>query len=85
MAQLGNGEREAEKLVLVTDLQVAVSNMLNGPAGLLRNAKFFADAKALKAMDDQAIADQQAVFGVADSMEGQQQQGAFGGMKMPWM
>jgi len=34
--------------VLATDLSVVVGNMLNGPAGLLRNAKFFADNKAIR-------------------------------------
>jgi hypothetical protein len=75
------GASEAEQRVLVTDLQVATSNMLQGPAGLLRNAKFFASAKALKAMDDQATAELQETFGTAT---GQLEQGLFGGMKLPW-
>ena len=49
------GSAEAEKKVLVTDLAVVVDNMLRGPAGLLRNARFFADAKALQAMDDLTV------------------------------
>lgn len=52
------GEAEAEQKVLVTDLQVVVTNMLNGPAGLLRDARFFADAKALQAMDKYVAAGQ---------------------------
>lgn len=48
--------------MLVTDLSDVVRNMLNGPCGLLRNAKFFADAKALKWMDEDIAREKTAMF-----------------------
>ena len=39
---------------MLTDLEVVVDNMLRGPAGLLRDAKFFADARALAASEKQS-------------------------------
>jgi hypothetical protein len=50
-ASVYGGEAAAAEKVLCTDLAVVVDNMLVGPAGLLRDASFFADAKALQAMD----------------------------------
>lgn len=44
----------ASPSVLVADLPVVVRNMLEGPAGLLRETKFFPTAKALVAVDEQA-------------------------------
>ena len=36
---------------MVTDLSVVVANMLQGPAGLLRNSRFFASEPALRYVD----------------------------------
>jgi len=41
-----------EERVMATDLSVVLSNMLTGPAGLLRQAKFFPSESALKYVDD---------------------------------
>ena len=51
-AQPVYGEKEAAEKVLITDLSVVVENMLRGPAGLLKDGRFFACAKALRAMDE---------------------------------
>lgn len=56
------GEDLAPKKVLVTDLAVVVSNMINGPAGLLRSARFFPDAKALTWMDEQIARKKTSMF-----------------------
>jgi len=78
---------DAAERVLITTLEAVVTNMVRGPAGLLRDAKFFADAKALTAMDKLAINERQALFPTApgNDLEAQQEQGLFGGIKMPWM
>ena len=76
------GEAEAKNRVLVTDLEVVVVNMVRGPAGPLRTAKFFAEAGALTAMDKQEAEQQQAQSLFPTSME--PEAGLFGGMKMPW-
>ena len=54
---------------------------------LAGDAKFFANAKALTAMDKLAINERQALFPTApgNDLEAQQEQGLFGGIKMPWM
>jgi hypothetical protein len=52
----------AEERVIVSDLSVVLDNMLAGPAGLLRNSKFFPTAAALKAMDDQELTKKSALF-----------------------
>lgn len=44
----------AEGKVLATDLSVVVTNMIRGPAGPLRRARFFSDATGLTWMDQQA-------------------------------
>jgi len=56
------GEEAAKRMVLATDLSVVVNNMINGPAGLLRNARFFADAKSLKWMDDEIARKKSSMF-----------------------
>ena len=87
------GEREAAQKVLMTDLGVVVTNMLNGPAGLLRDGRFFADSKALNAMD-KLVAKGQAVGGganalfpqaggTADAPRGMPKAPSAGGLKMP--
>ena len=48
------GKEVAESKVLATDLEVVVTNMLRGPAGRLRRARFFSDASGLTWMDKQA-------------------------------
>jgi len=78
------GASEAAKKVLITDLQVVVENMLEGPAGLLRNAKFFADAKALDWMDQQTRTSSASLFPTQGTLDGQRQQGLFGNLRMPW-
>ena len=70
--------------MIVTDLAVVVDNMIKGPVGLLRNGRFFADAKALQAMDRQEMERQQALFPTQDTIEAKQQQGVFGNLKLPW-
>ena len=45
------GKEVAESKVLATDLEVVVTNMLRGPAGRLRRARFFSDASGLTWMD----------------------------------
>ena len=91
------GEREAAEKVLMTDLGVVVQNMLDGPAGLLRDGRFFADAKALTAMDKlQAIGQTSAggagalfpVAGGADALDNASPfpgAPALGNLKMPEM
>jgi len=76
------GSAEAKDMVLVTDLEVVVVNMLRGPAGPLRDAKFFAEASALTAMDKQEEDAQQSVF---PTMPDSPEATLFPGMpKMPW-
>lgn len=55
---------EAEGKVLATDFSVVVSNMIRGPAGPLRRARFFSDATGLTWMDKQAerLAQKTAMF-----------------------
>jgi hypothetical protein len=53
---------EPEERVLLTDLVVVIENMLNGPAGMLRNCKLFPTATALVAMDQQEAGRRQALF-----------------------
>jgi len=75
------GAAAADK-VLVTDLEVVVVNMLRGPAGPLREAKFFAEAAALTAMDRQEAEAQQSLFPTEAAAP---EASIFpGGMKMPW-
>jgi len=76
---------DAADRVLLTDLEAATTSMLKGPVGLLRNAKFFADAKALSAMDKLLLAEKQGLFPMEGSLTAQQEQGLFGGIKMPWV
>ena len=85
------GEAEAADKVLVTDLQVVVTNMRDGPAGLLRDARFFADARALQAMD-KLVAKGQAgassasaasVFPTAPGDDFEPPMAALGGLKFP--
>ena len=80
------GAADAKERVLLTDLAVVVSNMVNGPAGLLRDAKFFAPAPSLTGMDRLEANQKQDVFGLQGSLEAyrEREQGLFGGMKMPW-
>jgi len=78
------GSQEAPKMVLVTDLEVVVDNMLKGPAGLLRDARFFADAKALTWMDQTAKETKTALFPTQGTLDNQRQQGVFGNLKLPW-
>lgn len=54
---VGDVYSDAEERVLASDLRVCVSQMLNGPAGLLRRATFIAEEKALVAMEAQEVAD----------------------------
>ena len=54
------GSAEAKKKVLVTDLEVVVTNMINGPAGLLRNARFFCDARSHDWLEEDARGQQSA-------------------------
>lgn len=56
------GEELAPKKVLVTDLAVVVNNMLKGPAGPLRRARFFPDAKALTWMDAEIERKKESMF-----------------------
>lgn len=79
------GKADAESRVLLTDLGVVVGNMANGPAGLLRKAKFFAAAPELSAMDRLEAAKKSDLFGTTGSLDAQLEQGAFGGIKLPWM
>ena len=51
-----------EDRVLLTDLSVIVGNMLNGPAGMLRNCKLFPTAASLVAMDKQEAGRRQSLF-----------------------
>ena len=51
-----------EERVLLTDLSVIVGNMLNGPAGMLRNCKLFPTAASLVAMDKQEAGRRQSLF-----------------------
>lgn len=79
------GSTEAANLVLVTSLDVVVQNMLQGPAGLLRNAKFFADAKALEWLEADKRQASTALFGTEGTLDSKREQGLFGGgLKMPW-
>ena len=80
------GAEDAKERVLLTDLPVVVSNMVQGPAGLLRDAKFFAPAPSLTGMDRLEANKKQNVFGLQGSLEADRErdQGLFGGMKMPW-
>ena len=78
------GDPGASERVLLTDLSVVTSNLLNGPAGLLRDSKFFAAAPALSAMDKLETAKRQDVFALQGTMDGDLEQGLFGGMKLPW-
>jgi hypothetical protein len=79
------GASEANNRALVTDLQVVTVNMIRGPAGPLRTAKFFAEASALTAMDKQEAAakEEQALF-PTDPGNMPSAAGVFGGMKLPW-
>ena len=52
-AVYGTENANAESVVK-TDLVVVVQNMLNGPAGLLRDVRFFPPAASLVFMDKQA-------------------------------
>ena len=82
------GEKEAAEKVLLTDLAVVVDNMLRGPAGLLRDARFFACAKALREMDALELKKQQDLFATApsalDSLGDATAPSVFPGMKLPW-
>ena len=49
----------------MTDLGVVVTNMLKGPAGPLKDAKFFAAEEGLKWMDEQELKKKQALFPTA--------------------
>jgi hypothetical protein len=69
------GDKIAEEEVLLTDLGVVVSNLINGPAGLLRDSKFFAAVTALQALEKLEDAKRQAVFGPGKVRE---QLGLFG-------
>lgn len=74
------GAEEASRSVLMTDLEVVVENMIKGPAGLLRDAKFFAAASALSGMDSLEATKRQDVFGTQGSLEAQQERGLLGGL-----
>jgi len=58
--------------VILTDLKVVVTNMLNGPAGPLRDVKLFPAAPALVAMDEQEASKKQALFPTSSGIETQQ-------------
>mmetsp|Transcript_39084 Transcript_39084/g.116997 ORF Transcript_39084/g.116997 Transcript_39084/m.116997 type:complete len:294 (-) Transcript_39084:58-939(-) len=76
----------AEDQVLLTDLPVVVSNMVQGPAGLLRDARFFPEAKAVEEAARQGASERQDLFGTAGTLEAERErEGRFGGMKLPWM
>lgn len=47
-ADVYGSKAKAEEMVMVTDLGACVDNMLQGPAGPLRDAKFFAEAVAIE-------------------------------------
>ena len=86
------GESEAAGRVLMTDLEVVVTNMLNGPAGLLRDARFFADNRALMAMDKLEAKGQTLGRSAASlfptspgASPAEWEQPAMGGIKMPEM
>jgi len=59
------GAAAAEAKVLVTDLGVVVNNMLQGPAGPLKDAKFFAADDGCRWMDEQAQKQKDALFPTA--------------------
>lgn len=74
----------ASPAVLVADLPVVVRNMLEGPAGLLRETKFFPTAKALVAVDEQERDQRTAMFPGMEGMEagdGDAPRDVFGGLK----
>ena len=75
-----------EARVMVTDLGVVVQNMVQGPAGLLRDARFFPEAKAVEEAARQGASERQDLFGTAGTLEAERErEGRFGGMKLPWM
>ena len=77
------GADDASQRVLLTDLRVVVTNMVQGPAGLLRNVRFFGSASALSSMDQLEKAKTQDLFGTGDSLEAMRE-GAVGGFRLPW-
>jgi len=75
------GAAEAAERVLATDLSVVVTNMCNGPAGLLKDARFFPDNADLQWMDEQERKQRTAMFPDADGLDLEPpRRGLFGGL-----